>query len=280
MLTLLIGFQIFLYDSANTRKPFEMISSGQYSSYCLTQASLLRIDSCVHLCTASTDGCIGLWPLDQNHEKIGDSDEPYSNYETSLGSICVGKSLGLMEQIRIHQSSITCIATVKLLDESILIATVGDDGALAFSRINREKTRKEGSKICFTSSQGSSENLVALNHSTLLIPKAHSAAISAVQYLRVASDAAVDEESHRFVTCGKDQRLKIWRVKGDLRQPDMKGFMVIREQSTRTSLADVSSLATTASAENRGSCIIIAGVGVETVEVQAMDETPIYRSKG
>lgn len=205
-------------------------------------------------------------------EHSSDSKKPYLKYESSLGSVCIADSLNLIAKIQIHQNSINCMSTVELSDEGLLIMTVGDDGALAFTRIVGRKKHNHESESYSIVSTGSSANDIATLYSTLLIPKAHSSAISTVKFLGSGTGTAVDQENYRFATCGKDQRLKIWRVSANLEKPAMEGFAVTREQTTHTSIADVSSLEILTPRDEYGPHVLVAGIGIERLAVDKIPE--------
>ena len=256
-------------------KPFHLIALGRYSGYCLTQAHFARIDSRVHFCTASTDGCIGLWPLDPAQDTkghISDSKKHYLKYDTSLGSICIGDSLNSLAIIPVHQNSINCMNTDELSDGDLLITTVGDDGALAFTRVVGREKHDQDSELYSIASTESRANDIATLYSTLLVPKAHSSAISTVKLLDSGTGTAVDQRIFRLATCGKDQRLKIWRVSANLEKPAMEGFAIIREQTIHTSIADVSSLELLISGVECGPHVVVAGIGIERLAVGEKSE--------
>ena len=235
----------------------------------------MRIDNRVHFCTASTDGCIGLWPLDPAQETkghISDLKRSYLKYETSLGSICIGGSLNLMAIIPVHQNSINCMSTNEISDGGLLITTVGDGGALAFMRVVGRKDHDQESELYSIVSTESSANDIASLYSTILVSKAHSSAISTVKLLDSETDTAVDRRIFRFATCGKDQKLKIWRVKANLKKPAMEGYAIIREQTIHTSISDASSLELLTSEDECGPHVVVAGIGIESLAVDEISE--------
>ena len=262
--------QIFHYDSAKALKPFQLIALGHYSGYCLTQALFVRIDTRVHICTTSTDGCIGLWPLDPAKETkghISNTTRPYLKHVTSLGSICTDDSLNLTAKIQVHQNSINCMSIVELSDDNLLILTVGDDGAFAFTRIVGKKQHRLESEMYSIVPTGNLATDNAILHSTLLIPKAHSSAISTLKCLGSNFAKISDEGTYRFATCGKDQGLKIWRVSANFKKPAIEGFAVFREKTTHISIADVSSLELLAPEDECGPHMLIAGIGIQRLAV-------------
>ncbi len=141
--------------------------------------------------------------------------------------------------IRLDRASLDC-----------LIITGGDDGALAITR----RVQSNASVQPITS--------------TLLIPKAHAAAINAVEYLREIAHA-VDKplRTHVFVSSGNDQRLKTWVVQvKDNGMPCnlIDGVAVRLYGNQHTSVADASSLSAISTAKGTG--VIVAGIGMERFE--------------
>ena len=247
------------------------MSVGNYTSHCLTQTSFLRINSQVYCCTASTDGHLAVWPLDSgfNGQSTNGPKEACWRYDTSLGLIKVKDSLYFTKRIQVHQSSINCMISLSLSDADVLIATVGDDGALAFIRLTGMSTPRSTHDSQSVSPEGRSSSCFEVEQSTMLLPKAHSSTVDALIYLGLKGDTDGSEKGHRFVTCGKDQRLKTWRLTAKLEQPGVHGFTVIREQDTHTPIADVSSLECMAVDRPRGD-VIVAGIGLE---IRNIDQT-------
>ncbi|KAG6985289.1 succinate-semialdehyde dehydrogenase [NADP(+)] [Physcia stellaris] len=264
------SYIIFYYDPANSQNPFQLMSIGNYSSHCLTQSSFLRISSQVHCCTASTDGHIALWPLDLafSGRDTNGPKEACWKYDTSLGSITVKDSLYFTKRIQVHQSSINCMTTLNLSDADVLIATVSDDGALAFIRVSGMSTPQSTHGNQSGDPEGRFSSCSQVKQSTILLPKAHSSTVDALIYLGLDRGTDGSEKGHRFLTCGKDQRLKTWKLTAKLEQPGIHGFTVIREQDTHTSIADVSSLECMAVDHPPCGAVLVAGVGFEQLTGQ------------
>lgn len=130
-------------------------------------------------------------------------------------------------------------------DLDCLIITGGDDGALGITR--RVVSKASADPIT----------------STLLIPKAHAAAINAVEYLQQVSHSK-PSQTYVFVSSGNDQRLKTWivRVNGhDTASNPKEGVAVRLHSNQHTSVADVSSLSVITTAEGVG--VVVAGIGME-----------------
>lgn len=248
------------------------MSIGNYSSHCLTQSSFLRINSQVYCCTASTDGHVALWSLDLGYsgQDTNDPKEACWRYDTSLGLITVKDSLYFTKRIQVHQSSVNCMTTLSLSDADVLIATVGDDGALAFIRISGMSTPQSTHDNQSVGPEGRPSSFFEVQQSTILLPKAHNSTVDALIYLGLKRETDGSEKGHRFLTCGKDQRLKTWTLTAKLEQPGIHGFTVIREQDTHTPIADVSSLECMAVDHPPCGDVIVAGIGLE---VRRIDQT-------
>lgn len=189
--------------------------------------------------------------------------EACSEYYTSSGLVRVKDNLSFVKRVSVHQSSINCMATLKLSDADILIATVGDDGAVAFSRITGISIPENEHRNQSTGPGGDSSEQSHFERSTLLIPKAHASAIDALTYLGNEGETPHREMSHPFVTCGKDQRLKWWKVTVNLEQPGIQGFTVVKERDSYTPIADVSSLECVLAGDQSSPSVVVAGIGME-----------------
>ena len=192
----------------------------------------------------------------------------YSEYYTTLGLIRVGDKLAFTECIQIHQSSINSMVTLKLTNRDVLISTVGDDGALAFTRIIGTNTAEYGNVEISIDPGRPTPDYPSIQQSTLLIPKAHKSAIDALAYSFAKTNDQSALMEYHFVTCGKDQRLKAWRIIADLAKPGVQGFSVTKEENVHTVVADASSLQVLG-ADNRDDYrVVVAGIGMECLKLQ------------
>lgn len=182
--------------------------------------------------------------------------EAASRYDTSLGLIILGNSLSFTERVQVHQSSANCMSTINLSKTDVLVATVGDDGAMAISRL-------KGINDQSTSPTSHPSNHFSIQHSILVVPKAHASSIDALIYLGPMTKRRDHESSHRFATCGKDQRLKTWRVMASLEHAGIHGFTIIREQDTHSRIADASTLVCSTNNGQSSHSVVVAGIGIE-----------------
>lgn len=156
---------------------------------------------------------------------------------------------------------------MQLSDDEVLLATAGDDGAVAFSRMSlaKEAGKEVSSQALVDSSvnrQGTLRESWAVT-STLLIPKAHASAVTALQYMGCESEGLDRPKQYRILTSGHDQRLKTWLLAIDLEQPRVEGFAVSKERNVATAVADVSAIGTVENGGASARGIVLAGIGLE-----------------
>ena len=213
------------------REPWSLLAHGQYTTACLTAASILRYgNSAWPVVTTATDGHVAFWSLTETSR--------------NLACHCIQP---------VHQSSIKAIAKWKLTDSAWLIVTGGDDNALGICVVAMDEETEEPKS------------------STLSIPRAHAAAITAVEILLGRSLHGSDNRFDLTVaTASNDQRVKLWDIKVDMRKPGVQGVRVRREANHFSAVADISSMAVLPSQdvdEERVVKILICGVGMEVWRV-------------
>lgn len=231
-------------------KKLETLHIGPYMTSCLTQVIHLRIGNTFQLLTASTDGHIALWDLAEGFRAKGITNNIHRalSYTKPRISSIAPTEISWQARTKIHQSSIKAMKTIPLSSSNTLLVTGGDDGALAFTRINFFKDNPVDPPL----------------RSVLLIPKAHASAINAIAYLShekiIASDGP---KEYRFATTSNDQKIKVWQLSADLDKPGVEGFQVVKKKNVCSSIADVSCLERfdTDKGEPR---LIVAGIGMET----------------
>ena len=200
-----------------------------------------------------------MWPLDLENKarELNGPAEVASRYDTPLGLIVLGKSLSFTERVQVHQSSVNCMSIVSLSKTDVLVATAGDDGAMAISRLKGINVNLP------TRPTGHPANRFSVQRSTVIVPKAHASTIDALSCLGSMTEGRDHEKSYRFATCGKDQRLKIWRVTASLEQGGTPGVTIIREQDVYSRIADASTLACSPMDDQSSHCVFVAGIGIE-----------------
>ena len=184
---------------------FELCNEAIYSTCCITQCKIFGD----YLLTASTDGYLVLWQL-------GD--------------------LSRISRQRVHQSSIKCLEARDWKNGCTLIATGGDDGALAFCLVD------------FSTS-------ASPHWLRLIIPRAHASAVNALSLVSGTMSPRFD-----FVTVSNDQRVKKW----DVSVPEGvngRDIVVNRSGNYASSVADASCVQTFIQDDMYN--IVIAGIGLE-----------------
>ncbi|KAL9036507.1 MAG: hypothetical protein Q9180_004262 [Flavoplaca navasiana] len=223
------SLKVFRYAFTGSVRSFLLLGSGTYTTRCLTAVSYLGPDASNILCTASSDGHIAFWAIADSVRHISVK-RPHVSFTAAV-----------------HQNSIKSLSTVPLdpAGHDCLIITGGDDGALGITRcmLSKPSTRPVTS--------------------TLHIPKAHAAAINAVECL-LGTPSNKSPQTHVFVSSGSDQRIKTWIVQvttHDTPSNLTESVSVRLHSNQHTSVADVSSLSAVTTAKGVG--VVVAGIGME-----------------
>jgi WD40 repeat protein len=137
---------------------------------------------------------------------------------------------------KVHQSAIHGVTTRKLSDGSTIVVSGGDDNAIGISRID----------------SGSQDAAMK----TLLIPRAHAAAVTGVVLV------PLDDDRYWLVSAGIDQRIKLWHAKIDSTRSGVDGIEVKPLQNVFTAVADVSSL-DLCKLEDGSTGVLVSGVGMD-----------------
>ena len=202
---------------------------------CLTQVASLKLGKKTLLCTARTDGFLAWWLVDPHD--IGRGDSPKSSCP----------SLSSYARHRVHQNAILALLVIHLPDDKALYVTGGDDGALGLTM--------------FT--------LSPFNARTLLIPRAHAAAVTALQCFfgspRYDSQMKGASQICKIASASTDQRLKAWEINIDLQKSGIKGIRLSEIGKVASSVADMATMAVwEGELKGRNEIgFIVAGVGME-----------------
>ncbi|KAL8725118.1 MAG: hypothetical protein Q9166_007560 [cf. Caloplaca sp. 2 TL-2023] len=241
------SIRLYRYPSTHVGRSFELLQTGAYTTHCLTAAAYLLPNNNSVLCTAASDGHVAFWPFKPLLQQPQDSPPKELHYYYS---------------VPVHQNSIKSMFTIPLSALDVLIITGGDDGAIGITR------------RMFPSMQ-----LYPVTK-TLVIPKAHAAAINAVAYLRITSSRLRQgEQTHTFVSSGNDQRVKTWAVSvkidnklsGRYKAAELVKVLdgVIKNVDVRmlrdqyTCVADVSAVSRMEMEMGLG--VMVAGIGMEVL---------------
>jgi WD repeat-containing protein 6 len=248
---------------------FQLLAEGCYNSTCLT--NLHRLPGCCPcFLTSSTNGAVAAWPVAAQHVKARDPPA----------------QLSYIAEHSIHQNAILALQSIQFTPEYHLLLTGGDDNAFGITLIVHS-----GSETSEPSEPD--EALSSPRFGTLLIPRAHAAAITALEVLGASFEDSVAILT--AATAGNDQLLKVWRITVALDElpalhqnpgmdPTIFGPKAVRTIDVQllkamwTSVADVSSMIVipgadaTANAElgenkevkgSRRRRLMLAGIGME-----------------
>jgi WD40 repeat protein len=190
---------------------------------------------------AYSDSTVKVWSYSQNKwtlEKSGNyltacltdvrylsakQDEPSDNYRlvttATDGHIAMWHCseidmLAWLHRRRVHQNAILNATDDILSDGSPLLVTAGDDNGVGLSRIDAKN-----------------------GVSTLLIPRAHAAAVTALAMYKY------DDDCFYVLSASIDQRVKLWDICIDTTVAGVASLQVRKVQNVFTSVADVSSMA-------------------------------------
>lgn len=223
-----------------------LVHTGQYTSACLSQSRFLGHNlsgSPRYLVTGATDGYLGFWNL-QVPSAAKSTIQPFQVH-------------------RIHQSTIKSLASASYharegSGTTSLIFTGGDDNALAVTRADIMPPRDERPHISVA---------------TLLIPRAHAAAVTALTILPLASSSdatpgcrSTGPRTVTLATASNDQRVKTWRFMIDLDVPGVEGIHVEKMSNDYTPVADagcIELIERTSGGGRGGVGVLVCGVGMD-----------------
>ena len=187
----MIKFFRYTTSMPPSKSTCELLHCFFYQDNCLTQ-----INDCAEsgILTASTDGHLALWSIP------GERYWPPAFCESPAG----GKGGLEPHRHRVHQNSVKVMFTVNLPSKSgqkdQIVITGGDDNALGLTLMRTH-----------TSGGDATPSRPITSFQTLLIPKAHAAAITAMCLCTLSF--SLSQEFHiRFLSTGNDQRVKLWSV--------------------------------------------------------------------
>jgi WD40 repeat protein len=229
-------------------------AEGDYLTACLTGVSSLPPNKdTAQLVTTATDGYIALWK-NEHHPAI-DQTSPSSSPSSTLS---------WPHRRKVHQNAILASTTHPLRDGSALLITASDDSGIALSRLSTEPNVE----TC----------------RTLLIPRAHAAAVTALAVYpcqrktgaaTATASSADDEQKDTFylISASIDQRIKVWEVRVDVSAAGQgssgaESVQVRKVQNVYTSVADVSCMSLlrlddSNNGEEGSAGVLVCGVGMD-----------------
>ncbi|KAK7914640.1 hypothetical protein PG985_012343 [Apiospora marii] len=210
--------QTYSYSKGNG---FRLLARGSYTGACFSQLRHLSFnESVLEILTAATDGHVGIWKAPISLALNG-------------GDVAQFTALTIS---RIHQSTIKSLdirQTTGTAFPSYLLATGGDDNAIAFSHLYRDS---ESDQLAFGKKH--------------IVRPAHGAAVTGVAILK----SRFDQCQATVVSISNDQRVLKWRV---LDWATAKAKVQLLE-SHHSAIADAGDLEQLS--EDK---VIVAGVGLE-----------------
>lgn len=212
---------------------FHLVCTGRYTSSCLTQIRHVWIkDDEANIVTTATDGRLALWKGCFDSDPRSDLPEPVQ--------------LTLVSVRRIHQSAIKSLDLMRFNDE-ILIATGGDDNALAISVLPNSSSMTTAMPPCF------------------ILRSAHAAAITGLCFLHNHATGC-REGSVKLASTGNDQKITVWSVNLDKDRRGNLSLDIEKIGDAFTPVADVGDVASLA-VDSHGGKILVVGNGMEVWEV-------------
>jgi WD repeat-containing protein 6 len=277
--------RVFRYNNDHALPPedcFQLLGEGFYNMTCLTNIFVLP-DLFPWFLTASTNGAIAVWP-DIDH-RLGDQDSSAELSHTA--------------EHHIHQNAILAFQLVRVAPEYHLMLTGGDDNAFGVTLVLEIDSN---STLCEDIGRGNS--LSPPRFRTLLIPRAHTAAITALEVLESRNEPGL--KIFTVISTGNDQRLKVWRIavnfeelsradhdprtSADNSRPEVLHAIEVQlVKEMWTSVADVSSMAVIPDPpdkEGEGDAdsekveakrstvkrLMVAGIGMELIRIDSTGE--------
>lgn len=157
------------------------------------------------------------------------------------------RELGWVDRHAVHQSAIHEVVQIDVPGSGAsLIVTGGDDNAIGITRIGSASSAR-----------------------TLLIPKAHAAAITGLVIVLVGGS------TYWLASASIDQHVKLWRLEVDVEQPGLDGVKVRKLHDVFTAVADVSKLRI-CQIDDGTRYLLICGVGMDMWRlpmIEAMNDT-------
>lgn len=166
-----------------------------------------------------------------------------------------------------HENTVQSLCCLALSVDCVLIVTGGDDNGLSLTVVRHHDP--------IPSQTDKSLQAPELDMSTLSVPRAHAAAVSACAILSVTSPRAEFGEERdspvrlRLLTASKDQSVKLWHIKVNHSMPGVEGVDVEKVTSTHTQVADISSMAVLErESQDLKRRVLLCGVGMEVLVVE------------
>ena len=247
-------FRLWLFSHTSGKTEINLLAAATYGNWCITHCHFFALACVTYLVTASTDGSLAFWAI---------PDVDLSSAQSS--------TLPLIYRHPVHQSGIKAAIIISVTETEVLIVTGGDDNTLATTRVCESDDASQPHRFAC---------------STLLVPKAHAAAVNAIVDIstrpRTREHAAGDQRKAmesgnltkrnelRIATTGNDQTVKTWTVELDRTARGAQGIRVRKNGKWCSQVADTVCMDTIVEPDG-GMALVVAGIGLEIWQVRVTD---------
>ena len=208
---------------------FALVARGRYTSSCLLQLRHVQLSqNGLHIVTAATDGNLIVWKASS------------SNIDHDAS-----QQLARLSTHKLHQNSIKCLdVAVSKSTKSIIVATGGDDNALAITIYDAEN--------------------VSLRPRSIILRSAHAAAVTGLCLMLQNRVSEGRDEELRITSSSNDQRVKEWSFQ--MNKEAAADIELVGDAFT--SVADVGDLTILRAGAGGGEAkVLIVGNGMEAYSV-------------
>lgn len=213
------------------------------------------------LITTSTDGHFTLWNLTPVLEPFYSISSSTLSVTRPLDATTLApENIKCESRYQVHGNSIKSLDMIHVSDTESVVVAGGDDNAVTLSLINTDFT-------------GSEMNASA---STVSIPDAHAASVTAVKVLQQQTQPEVNATITALIaSSGNDHRVKVWSLNVDLQKSGPDRIIVENVADHYSNVADISTLDVIYGDSDdpgtilRGnSKILVSGVGMEMLSIK------------
>lgn len=213
---------------------YKLIARGRYTSSCLMQIQHIHYAPReLYLLTAATDGKLVVWKTPVSESSLGEQHQ-------------VIQLLIRISTHKLHQNTVKSLdVAISNFTKSIIVATGGDDNALAITMYNFQN--------------------LTLEPRSIMLRSAHAAAITGLCVMPRSRDSASHtQEELRIISSSNDQRVKEWSFK--INERGVLGIKMMGDAFTP--VADVGDLAILRDGrEGRDATVLVVGNGMEAYRV-------------
>lgn len=231
---------------------------------CLTQGRFIIQGTSVTLVTAATDGYFTLWDLTDTLKRFYTISSSSLKGNGKFDPETSPEDITCENRHEVHSNSIKAMELVLLSDTRTMIVSGGDDNSLSISLLATDPN----------------QTAEADTHvSTISIPDAHAASITAIKVLSQtrggANDVGIETAKIILASAGNDHRVKIWSITVPLSQ-NSSSIEAQFVQDRYSAVADISSMglvrrsdSSVSSSEESYATLLVGGVGIELLKIKA-----------